>query len=319
MTWKALFFVLLFNALLSIALTGPIASAVHTALDHSPFADRFTQSLPGAEATFYAHFTRRHPDVLGDTGKWDDLVSGEPVTSGLFSMSGASGSLLLLGLLNAIAAAVFSGGFAGRFGADRDRGSLSAFGADCGRFAFSSLVLGAVSLFVIGAAYRWVFAATGTLYAAESLRYEWESVALTLLRLGAFLLVAGFVRLIVLYARAAIGISRNGNPFLALLSGAGFVAGRPKRTLALELCFGVTGLAPLVLWGLYTPAWNGDDPASLAVFIVAEELLVLFRIATRMAHLGAASSFMRRAAEAARPAPEKLERAPGAVVVGPAA
>lgn len=303
--WKALLLALLVNAALALALAGPVENALHQTLDRSPWGDTVLRS---ADATFYAHFTRSRPDVLGDLSNWEKLVTGEPVTKGLGSGQGLAGSLLLVGLLQALVASVLAGGFAGRFGADRDRGSLAAFGSDCGRFAVSSLVLGTLSIAALAGAYLLVFAGTARLYDAAALRYEWEAVALSLLRLGAFLVVAGFLRTVLTFARAAIGLSRNGNPFLGLVSGLRFVAGRPVKTMALEAAYGATALAPLVLWGLFGPVWDGADPRFRLLLVLLQQLVVLLRIAARVAFLGAAASFLKRVAETARPAPDKIER-----------
>ena len=302
--WKALLLVLILNVLLACTLSAPFSASLHEALDRNPQHETLVQ---GPDATFWSHFSRKHPDVTHGLETWDDLLDGTGVKGRFFSLSGVAGSAVSLGLLAALIAALASGGFAGRFGADRDRGSLAAFSNDAGRFAFSSLVLGAFSIAGIVAAYRYVFVATGDLYEATELRYEWEAIAFSLLRLLAFLLVAGFIRLLVLYARASMGISRNGNPALALASGFGFLSRRLGRAMVLEVLFGSVALLPLIAWTLLAPSWDGTDPARLALLVAVGQLVVLFRITARVAHLGAASAFMRRVAEAARPVPEKIE------------
>jgi hypothetical protein len=320
-TWKALLLFLAFNALLALALVRPVSSALHQTLDRNPMGESL---LPGGKSpglwSAFDSFRRSRPDVLGDLSKWEEVVTGErepatpgtekPPLSGFFETQGVAGALIPLGLLSALAAALFAGGFAGRFGDDTDRASLSAFGADLGRLAPASLMLGASSIVLIVAAYRFVYAGTARLYTPENLRYEWEALALTLLRLLAFLLVVSYVRLVVIYARASMGLSKSANPVFALVRGAGFVAGRPVRTLALGVGFGAIGLLPLALWGTFATTWDGRDLGQLALFIALQQLVVLFRIATRAAHLGAASSFLRRAAEAARPAAVRVEVAP---------
>jgi hypothetical protein len=303
--WKALLLALALNALLAAALVRPVGAALHDAADQGPVAGRL---LSEEKATFWDHFTRAHRDVFGDLSTLDDLATGEEVKRSLLSLGGAAGALVWLSLVSALLAALLSGGFAGRFGADRDRASLAAFGADCGRFAFSSLLLGLLSLTGIVLSYRFLFSWPGRLYEASELRYEWEAVALLFARLLAFLLAAAFVRLVVLYARAEIGLTRNGNPFLALATAAGFVAGRPGRTLSLELLFGAVGLAPLLAWALWAPVWSGSDALALVLLVAAQELVVFWRIAARAAHLGAASAFLRRSRDVVeRPVPARVE------------
>jgi hypothetical protein len=319
-TWKALLLFLVLNAALAFAFTHPLTSALRQTLDKSPWAERLAAGNADLH-TFFTSFTRTRPDVLGDLSKWDEAVTGErqertasgqpAPLSGFFRTSGLSGSAVGFGALTALLAALFSGGFAGRFGAERERTSFAAFGADAARFAVPSLLLGALSLAGILAAYRFIYAAAGTLYEPEELRYEWEAVGLLLLRLGAFLLVAGAIRLVVLYARAALG---QGFPNLlaALMRGLGFVLGRPARTLALEILFGVLGLVPLLAWLLAGPVWDGKMLGDLALILAGQQLVVLLRILTRAGHLGAASAYLRRSKEEGVPAPASAASAAAA-------
>ena len=309
-TWKAILLFLVLNAVLAAAFLHPLASALHTTLDKSPWAERLSAGDADLH-TFFTAFTRTRPDVLGDLEKWDEVVTGEggerrssgkaAPLSGFFGTTGLSGSAVAYAALAALLAALFSGGFAGRFGAERDRTSLAAFGADAARFAVPSLLFGALSLAGILAAYRWVYAGPGTLYEADDLRYEWEATGLLLLRLGAFLLVAGYLRLVVVYARAAMG-QGAANPVSALMTGFGFVLGRPARTLAIEIFFGVLGVLPLVAWAFVGPVWNGGELADFALILAGQQLVVLLRILTRAGHLGAASVYLKRSKEPVSPA-----------------
>jgi len=310
-TWKALLLLLVLNAALAAAFTHPLTSALRQTLDKSAWAERLL-SKDADLHTFFMAFTRARPDVLGDLSRWDEVVTGEgrergasgrsAPLSGFFGTTGISGSLVGFGALAALLAALFSGGFAGRFGAERERTSLAAFGADAAHLAVPSLLLGALSLAGTLAAYRWIYAAPGTLYEPDDLRYEWEAVGLLLLRLGAFLLAAGYLRLVVLYARAALG-QGFANPFGALMSGVGFVLGRPVRTLALEILFAALGVLPLLVWLVFGPVWDGKDLADFALILAGQQLVVLLRIFTRAGHLGAASAYLKRSREARALAP----------------
>ena len=315
--WKALLLCLALNALLAFAVTHPIATALHQTFDDNPAAARLLASV---DVTVFDHFTRQRPDVLGNLGAWETIATGEASepggraafspNPGLRHASGASGSLLVLGLANALLASFLTGGFAGRFGAEQDRGSLPLFGQDVGRLGPASFLLGILSLAGIAAAYRWIWIGTGALYRPEELRYEWEAVGLGLLRLLAFLLVAALFRMVVVYARAGMGLSGKANPVMALFSAAGFVAGRPGRALVLEVAFGAAGVLPLVLWALLGATWDGRDPARLALLVGLQQLVVFIRITARTAYLGSASAFLRRGSEAPRAVP-----ASGAAVI----
>jgi hypothetical protein len=311
-TWKALLLALVFNLLLAYAFAHPVNAALRQALDRSPWGARLVGQAPSLSA-FFGELSRARPDVFGDLSTWDEVATGEggdrragrrAPLSGFLSTSGVSSSAAGFAVLSAALAAIFAGGFAGRFGSQKDRGSLVAFGADAARFAFPSLLLGAASFVGILAAYRWVFAETGRLYEPEDLRYEWEAILLTLLRLLAFLVVAACVRLVVLYARAAMGRAGRGNLVGALGAGAGFVLGHPARTLALEILFGTLGVLPLLLWAFLGPVWDGKEPGALALVVLGQQGVVFFRVLVRSAHLGAASAFLARAAETAAPTPK---------------
>jgi hypothetical protein len=311
-TWKALLLALAFNLLLAYAFAHPVNAALREALDRSPWAARLAGTAPPL-SEFYGELSRARPDVFGDLSTWDEVATGEggergaprrAPLAGFLSTTGLSSSAAGFAVLAAALAAVFAGGFAGRFGSEKDRGSLAAFGADAARFAVPSLLLGVASFVGILAAYRWVFAETGRLYEAEDLRYEWEAILLLLLRLLGFLVVAAFIRLVVLYARAAMGRAGRANLVGALGAGARFVLGRPARTLALEILFGALGLLPLVLWAFLGPVWDGNEPGALALVVLAQQGVVLFRLLARSAHLGAASAFLGRAAETPAPAPK---------------
>ncbi len=307
-TWKALLLALVLNAALAFVLVRPAATALHEVLDRNPWADRMRSST---DVLFYTNLARVRPDVLGDVGKLEDLVtgvvpSGSPAATTLPQLlpkEGLAGGVIAFGLLNAALAALLAGGFAGRFGASGNRSSLASFGSDCGKLALPSLLLGAVSAALIVAAWRWIYVETGLLYDPRSFRYEWQAVALQLLRLLVLLVVAAVVRLVVEYSRAAMGISGSANVASALGRGLGFVLRQPAGTLTLGLLFGAAGLLPLVLWALVGRAWDGLDKADFWLLLALQQLVVLVRIVARAAHLGAASAWLSRAAAGAAPAP----------------
>ncbi len=306
-TWKAIVLALVLNLLLAYAFAHPVNAALRQVLDRSPWGARLA-SANAPVFEFYGEITRARPDVLGDPSAWDAVATGEESArggarrapgSGLLTTTGVAGSAAGFALLAGALAAVLAGGLAGRFGSERDRGDLSAFGADAARFALPSLLLGAFTLVGIAAAWRWVYAATGRLYEPEDLRYEWEAIALSLARLGAFLLVAAAVRLVALYTRAAMGRAGSTNLAGALGAALGLLVRRPARTLALEILFGALGVLPLLLWAFLGPVWDGGDGAALVLVVLGQQAVVLVRILARAAHLGAASAFLSRASEAA--------------------
>jgi hypothetical protein len=325
-TWKGLVLALFLNLLLAYAFAHPVNAALRGALDRSPWGAR----LAAANAPlfeFYGEMTRAHPDVLGNAAALDAVATGDAEArgarraplSGLLRATGASGSAVGFAVLSAALAALLAGGFAGRFGADRDRGSFPAFGADAARFALPSLTLGALSLSGIAGAYYGIYVLSGHLYDAQDLRYEWEAILLSLLRLGAFLVAAAAVRLFVLYARAAMGRAGKGVG-AALGTALGFLARRGGRALALEILFGALGLLPLLLWGFFGPVWDGGDAAGLVLVVLGQQAVVFVRILARVAHLGAASAFLARAVEPGAPhaAVVASESEPAAAAAAPA-
>lgn len=308
--WKALLLALALNAALAFVLVRPAANALHETLDRSPWGGRITK---GADPIFFAHFTRIRPDVLGDVGKLEDIVTGSTPSGtsaraslkGLLPKDGIAGATIAFGALSAALAALLAGGFAGRFGATSGRSSLATFGEDCGKFALPSLLLGLLSAGLVLAAWRWIWVETGLLYDAARFRYEWQAVALQLLRLLAFLLVAGLVRVVVQFSRAAMGVSGSTNVAAALGRGLGFAFAHPAGTLGLEILFGAVGILPLAIWAIYGRVWNGADLADYATTLLFQQLVVFARIAVRTAYLGTASAWLGRAfhtAPAAAPA-----------------
>jgi hypothetical protein len=287
--WKALLLLLAVNALLALALSGPAASSLHQALDSLPNAGTLVKA---GETTFPEHLLRSHPDLFGDPRAWARLAEGEGDLSE--AARGFGGSLLFLGLLNAIVASIFAGGLAARF-VDGSPSDLGGFLSGAARVAPSSLCLSLVSAAGIGGAWWGLFLAPGKLYAATALTFEWEAVGLALLRLSAFLVAAGLVRMTVLAARAALADSGRQSPLLALATGAGRVLAHPARALSLEVSFGLLGFGPLVLWGLLGPVWDGADLRVLALVVFLQQLLVLWRISVRASHLGAVGAWMKRA------------------------
>jgi hypothetical protein len=107
------------------------------------------------------------------------------------------------------------------------------------------------------------------------------------------------------------------NPFAALMSGFGFVLGRPLRTLGLEILFGALGVLPLIAWLRYGPVWDGADPGDFALVVGGQQLVVLLRVLTRSGELGAASAWLGRSRDAgetatAEAAPEEKAAEPPA-------
>jgi hypothetical protein len=303
-TWKALLLALALNAALALVVTAPLASRLHDLLDVRPAADGLAK---GWDVVLGAHLLRSEPGLIGDRARFDAVQEGTLPLAEWPRLSGPLSGLLAAGLLHAVLSAFLAGGFAGRFAAERERGSLAAFLADVVRLGFPSLLIGALGLAaILGAFYLFVeLPRESTL--SPDLRWDWERTGLSLLRLFAFLAAAGAVRAVVAQSRAALGLARTANPFLALASGLGFVLGRPVKALVLEASFGVAALLPLLLWLLFAPSWSGGDVRLLALLVAGQQAVVLLRLLARAAHLGATAAWMRGAREASRPAPAKIE------------
>lgn len=302
--WKALLLALALNAALALVVTAPLASRLHDLLDTRPTADGLAK---GWDVVLGAHLLRSEPGLLGDPERFAALERGTLPMEELPRLSGPLAGLLAAGLLHAALSALMAGGFAGRFAADRERGSLAPFLADVVRLGLPSLVLGLVGLAAILGAFFLFVELPREATLSPDLRWDWERTGLSLLRLFAFLGTTGAIRAVVAQSRAALGLARTANPFLALVSGAGFVFGRPVKALLLEAAFGVTALLPLAAWLYFAPSWSGGDPGRLALLVAGQQAVVLLRLLARTAHLGATTAWMRGAREAARPAPAKIE------------
>ena len=303
-TWKALLFALALNAALALVVTAPLASRLHDLLDVRPAADGLAK---GWDVVLGAHLLRSEPGLLGDPVRLDTLEQGTLPLAEVPRLSGPLAGLLAAGLLHAALSALLAGGFAGRFAAERERGSLPAFLGDVVRLGFPSLVIGLLGLAAILGAFLLFVELPREATLSPDLRWDWERTGLSLLRLFAFLVTTGAVRAVVAQSRAALGLAKTANPFLALASGLGFVLGRPVKALLLEAAFGVTALLPLSLWLVFAPSWSGGDLRILALLVSGQQAVILLRLLARTAHLGAATTWMRGAREAARPAPAKIE------------
>ncbi len=303
-TWKALLLALLLNASLALVVTAPLASRLHDLLDDRPAAEGLAK---GWDLVLGAHLLRSEPGLLGDRARLERLEQGVLPLAELPRLSGPLAGLLAAGLLHAVLSSLLAGGFAGRFAAERDRGSLAAFFTDVVRLGLPSLVIGVLGLAGVLGAFALFVELPREATLSPDLRWDWERTLLSLLRLIAFLFATSAVRAVVAQSRAALGLARTANPFLALASGLGFVLGRPVRALLLEIAFGFTALFPLVLWLLFAPSWSGGDPRLLALLVAGQQAVVLFRLLSRTAHLGAATAWMKGAREAGRPAPAKIE------------
>jgi hypothetical protein len=302
--WKALLLALFLNAALALVVTAPLASRLHDVLDARPAADGLAR---GWDLVLGAHLLRSEPGLLGDRERLEALERGTLPLAEVPRLSGPLAGLLAAGLLHAALSALLAGGFAGRFAADRDRGSLSAFFSDAVRLGLPSLLLGLLGLAAILGAFLLFVELPREATLSPDLRWDWERTGLSLLRLLAFLVTTGAVRAVVAQSRAALGIAKSANPFLALASGLGFVLGRPVKALLLEAAFGVTAVLPLAAWLLFAPSWGGGSGRLLALLAAGQQVVVLLRVLARTAHLGAATAWMRGTRETTRPAPAKIE------------
>ena len=273
-TWKALLLALVFNLLLAYAFAHPVNAALRQALDRSPWGARL---VGGARAALRAlrrdlpRAPRRPRRPLG-VGRDRDgrrgrarrhapraavrLSSRRPASRAPPPASPSSSAAL---------AAFLAGGFAGRFGGGKERGSFAAFGADAARFALPSLLLGALSLAGIAAAYRFVYVAPGRLYerGGPAVRVGGDpprpppARRLPRRRRGR-------------PPRRPLHARRDGTRGPSEPRGRARDVARVPRAaarpgLALEILFGALGLLPLLLWGLLGPVWDGKDLAGLAL------------------------------------------------------
>jgi len=302
--WKALLLALFLNAALAVVVTAPLASRLHDVLDARPAANGLAK---GWDLVLGAHLLRSEPGLLGDRERLEALERGTLPLADVSRLSGPLAGLLAAGLLHAALSALLAGGFAGRFAADRERGSLSAFLSDAVRLGLPSLLVGLLGLAAILGAFLLFVELPREATLSPDLRWDWERTGLSLLRLLTFLVATGAVRAVVAQSRAALGIAKSANPFLALASGLGFVLGRPVKALLLEAAFGVTAVLPLAAWLLLAPSWGGGGGRLFALLVAGQQVVVLLRALARTAHLGAATAWMRGTRETTRPAPAKIE------------
>ena len=135
-------------------------------------------------------------------------------------------------------------------------------------------------------------------------------VVLQLVRLTVFLVVAGFVRVVVQFGRASMGLSGSINLAAALGRGLGMAFAHPVGTLGLEIFFGAFGILPLALWVRYGRAWDGGDLSDYATLLFLQQVVVFARIFSRTAYLGTASAWLARGAETSKETTVPVSPAP---------
>ncbi len=242
----------------------------------------FSDKAPGIAASFT-------PAVVGAGAFFENLEAW--ITGELF---GRFPGLVALGLLSALLWIFLSGGVLDRFACPEGPTSLPDFARAAGRYfpRFIRLaLLSSPAYILIYLAARWFYGLLARL--TRDVTEERTILALSLLTLGAAAALLVAVRLAGDYARIATVLEERRGMVRALALGFRFVLSRPLRVFGI---YGGLGLVWAILLGIYTWVGPGAGPASIVgvlLAFLAGQLMLLARIAVRLALLGSETAFYR--------------------------
>jgi len=286
------------NLLLAAAVAAPMHSAIADHLGHSMMAN---QLVPGFSASWLTEFQLSYSGFLKG-----------------FSIAIVYGGILFL-VLNAVLSAGAFGVFSQS--APEDGGpapgslpwSMHAFGRGIGRFwgrflrltAIASVFYYALFWFWAGRAAqfnRWLF--RDGVREAPHFYLEW-------LRWGLLFFCCFVVNAIVDYSRAALVAHPERSTLAALGDGAGFVAGRLGRVMAIYCALGVLSAGAVLVYAAFARFFPQSSVITVFLWFVVAQILLWVRWLLRLGSWGAAAAFYRaQAAEAAVPGGEPVKVSP---------
>jgi len=286
----ALFFAC--NLLLAAAVAAPMHSAIADHLGHSMMANELAR---GFSASWLTEFQLAYSGFLKG-----------------FSTAIVYGGILFL-VLNAVLSAGTFGVFSQPAPEDGGPGSMHAFGRGLGRFwgrflrltAIASVFYYVLFWFWAGRAAqfnRWLF--RDSVREAPHFYLEW-------LRWGLLFFCCFVVNAIVDYARAALVAHPERSTLAALGDGAGFVAGRLGRVMAIYFALGVLAAAAVLAYAAFARFFPQSSVVTVFIWFVVAEILLWVRWLLRLGSWGAAVEYYcAGAVEAAAPGADSFSVAP---------
>jgi len=280
------------NLLLAAAVAAPMHSAIADHLGNSMMANELAR---GFSASWLTEFQLAYSGFLKG-----------------FSTAIVYGGILFL-VLNAVLSAGTFGVFSQPAPEDGGPGSMHAFGRGLGRFwgrflrltAIASVFYYVLFWFWAGRAAqfnRWLF--RDSVREAPHFYLEW-------LRWGLLFFCCFVVNAIVDYARAALVAHPDRSTLAALGDGAGFVAGRLGRVMAIYLALGVLAAAAVLAYAAFARFFPQSSVITVFMWFVVAQILLWLRWLLRLGSWAAAVGYYRACAgEAAVPGGEPVKVTP---------
>jgi len=260
------------NLLLAAAVAAPMHSAIANHLGNSMTAKQLAR---GFSASWLTEFQLAYAGFLKG-----------------FSTAIVYGGILFL-VLNAVLSAGAFGVFSQLVPEDGGPGSMYAFGRGLGRLWGRFLRLTAIaSVFYYALFWFWAGRAAqfNRCLFRDSVR-EAPHFYLEWLRWGLLFFCCFVVNAIVDYARAALAAHPERSTLAALGDGAGFVAGRLGRVMAIYFALGVLAAAAVLAYAVFARFFPQSSVITVFVWFVVAEILLWLRWLLRLGSWGAAVAY----------------------------
>lgn len=288
----------LIQLLLASVLILPISNSLHGLLDHSSAASRM---VANPDYGWWETLRRTHPDLLGN---FPDLAKGLLTPQGVQSselqgVRGIGATAVSLAMLAVVLHAFALGGVLGTL--REAHGSLVTFGREGMRRFPAFLTFTLAALVASGAAYRWVYLATGEALRDRILELDSEgkALALTALRLLVLLLALAAIKLLTDSVRSIWVARPDLPPVSRFFTGVGGFLTRPLRLFGVLVSYVVLTAALYVLWLVLDPSAGGEARFALVPLILTQQVFVFVRSLIKVGYYAGISEALSRA-----PSPE---------------
>jgi hypothetical protein len=283
----------LIQLLLASVLVLPVSNALHSLLDVSSSGSRM---VADPDYGWWETVRRTHPDLLGKLPEHvENALGAEGVKSTAISeLQGVGATAISLVLLAIVLHAFALGGV---FGALREpKASLVVFGREGMRRLPAFLAFTLAALAAVLAAYRWIYLATGEAWRdrMNDLDTEGQAIALTAVRLLAFLLVAAAIKLVADSVRA-IWVARPDLPAVSrLFAGLASAFSRPARLFGVLIFYVISGAALYGIWIVVDPSAGGEARFALVPLILSQQVFVFLRSLAKVGYYAGISEALTR-------------------------
>jgi hypothetical protein len=283
----------LIQLLLASVLVLPVSNALHSLLDVSSSGSRM---VADPDYGWWETVRRTHPDLLGKMPEHvESALGAEGVKStAIAELQGVGATAISLALLAIVLHAFALGGV---FGALREpKASLVVFGREGMRRLPAFLAFTLAALAAVLAAYRWIYLATGEAWKDRMNDFgtEGQAIALTAVRLVAFLLVAAAIKLVADSVRA-IWVARPDLPAVSrLFAGLASAFSRPARLFGVLVFYVISGAALYGIWIVVDPSAGGEARFALVPLVLSQQVFVFLRSLAKVGYYAGISEALTR-------------------------